>query len=311
MGRSLRRPVPLLVTLDLEVAPDHDLEEQRLVLPRLQEDLARLGLPVTVFTTTPAAELFEGEVGALAAAGHEIACHGLDHGPADNYAHMPGEEVNRRLARATAVLTRVVGTRPRCFRGPFMSTSVPAQRALMDQGYVADFSVCSGRLDVWGSRGGHPGWFTAPRSSYHPHPLSPFRRGEEPLVVVPLRCVGVPFSSGTLFLAGLRATLALGELLLAESRLTGAPLVFLFHSYELTSPVGVGREEGGSRPPTRPLHKFYRHSRPWRYRALMALLQHLARGPGVVPMTGASYVKTLSTRAPVSMRPGKYPCIRP
>ena len=73
---SVSSGIPLLVTMDLEVAADHDLAEQSAILERLRVDLGRLALPITIFTTANAAVTFEGPLRALARAGHEVAFMG-------------------------------------------------------------------------------------------------------------------------------------------------------------------------------------------------------------------------------------------
>jgi len=56
---SVSSRIPLLVTMDLEVAGDHDLAEQAAILERLCVDLRRLALPITIFATADAAVKFE------------------------------------------------------------------------------------------------------------------------------------------------------------------------------------------------------------------------------------------------------------
>ena len=81
--------VPLLLTMDLEVARDHELAEQRSVLRTLRRDLPSEGCPLTVFSTGYAGEVFARELRQLSEAGHEIACHGLTHQPDEDFQRMP------------------------------------------------------------------------------------------------------------------------------------------------------------------------------------------------------------------------------
>ena len=282
---SVSRRVPLIVTMDLEVARDHDLESQAKVLERLHADLERIGLPITVFTTGEAARVFPLQLAKLHAAGHEVGCHGRDHAPDEDYARMPEAEARQALTRATEEIRRVVDTRPRAFRGPYMATSAATQRVLLELGYAADFSPCPQRLDFFRTRGGTARWLTAPRGPYHPASDSPFRRGTSPLLVVPLSCMGVPFLSGLLYLAGVPAVRGLFRALCAEARRTGRPIVYLFHSYEFCP-------RADERPDARPwLQRRYATDREGRYRRNLELLRAMLAEPDVEPLVAESLLE--------------------
>ena len=274
--------VPLLITMDLELAPDHDLVEQREVLDRLRVDLDELGVPLTIFCTANAAERFAPEVRRLRGAGHEIACHGLHHTAEEDYRRMSPARTRSAIGEATRRLAAVSGERPRSFRGPRMTTSATTQEALTDHGYEADFSVCPRRLDIVTCRGGHWAWLVAPRVQYTPSHASPFRRGDRPLLVVPLSALGLPLLSGTVYLFGLRATLRLYSRLHRDAcRSAGAPLVYLFHSYEFTRLTARGGQ---------PLHhRLYGRDRQRRYAQHIELLTAMCAAK-VRPMTAHSYV---------------------
>jgi hypothetical protein len=279
--------IPLLVTVDVEVAADHDLDEQAGVIDELRAGLHQLGIPITAFSTAEAAERFAPQVRRLQANGHEIACHGLYHSSSEDFSRMSGAAIRRTLDAATGRIATVVGRAPRCFRGPRMTSSVTTQRALVEQGYVADFSVCSQRLDLLNCRGARLGWLSAPRRPYFPATTSPFRRGDVPIWVIPLSCVGVPFLSGVLYLAGLPAMRALFRILLGEARRTGKPIVYLFHTYEFCS----RSQTPGLR--SKALHRLYAQDRGKRYADTLALLQLMQAQSGVRPMTGSEYVAWL------------------
>ena len=272
--------VPLLITLDLEIAQDHDLGEQQSVLSTLGADLATT--PITVFVTGDAVERFAEPVRELAADGHEFGCHGLTHFPDEDFCRMPPTRVRSVLEESTARIVRTTGQRVRVFRGPRMATSADTQRALVDLGYAADFSVCPQRLDLLNCRGAHPGWLTAPRVAYRASANSPYRRGSLPLTVVPLNAIGIPLISGSLFLFGLAAMKFLFRCLLAEARLTGAPLVYLFHSYEFTRYLG-----GGKRPAH---HRLYVRDPAHRLALHRQFLHFMLAQPGVVPVTASTFL---------------------
>ncbi len=281
--------VPLVVTMDLEIARDHDLSSQAAILERLHLDLERIGLPITIFTTSKAACAFPLQLSKLRATGHEVGCHGRDHAPREDFSKMSERDVRRALSQASDEICRVVGSRPRSFRGPWMATSATTQRVLLELGYRSDFSPCPQRLDFFRTRGGTREWLSAPRGLYHPSPDSPFRRGSSPLLVVPLSCIGVPFLSGLLYLAGVRAVRALFRALLAEARRTGRPIVYLFHSYEFCP---ASRQGNGGAVDDRPwLQRRYGENREERYRRNLELLESMLATPGIEPAVAESLLE--------------------
>ncbi len=290
--------ISLLVTADVEIASDHDLEEQGRILEELRADLGALGLPITLFATSEAAERYAGPLRRLQAAGHEVACHGVSHAPGEDYSRMPPEAARSHVAEATRRIAAVTGCAPRCFRGPRMTSSAAAQQALVEAGYIADFSVCSQRMDLLNSRGARLGWLVAPRRPYRPAADSPFRRGDVPLHVVPLSCAGVPFVSGLLYLAGLPAIKALFRLFLAEARRTGMPIVYLFHPYEFCA---RRRAEDGTPQTQGPkwLHHLYRRDRRRRYADTLTLFRYMLAPADVQTLTATAYVDLLGRAQPV------------
>ncbi|MBN1886091.1 MAG: polysaccharide deacetylase family protein [Candidatus Krumholzibacteriota bacterium] len=296
---SDKRPdtVPLLVTMDLEFAPDHDAEAQSRVLGRLAGDLAPMGIPLTVFATADAAERFAGPVRRLAGDGHDIACHGLDHGRWEDYRALPFERARSSIGEAAGRIGAIAGERPTSFRGPGMTTSSAAQRALEEHGFLADFSVCPQRIDLVGRAGDDPARLVAPRRPYRPSADSPYRRGTRPILVVPLSGFGAPFLSGVLFMVGPGAMKLFFRALLAEARRTGSPIVYLFHSYEFAAYTGVdggaardGHARGDGPVARRRLHRLYMRSRRRRYEATLSLFDYMRSFGDVRPMTARQFL---------------------
>jgi len=284
-GQTLS-PLPFLITLDLELAPDHDLDEQRDVLGRLRREFGALGARITAFATAEAAELFAAELRRWVAAGHEIGCHGLDHALAEDYRRASFGRAHSWIAEASRRIERAVGARPRCFRGPRMETSAATQQALLAEGYLADFSVCPGRLDALACRSFSRGWLAAPRATYRPSWDSPFRRGSFPLWVVPTSSLGAPLSSGLRYLAGERVFGGVTRLLASEARARGGALVYLFHSYEFTRRT--------ARSDRRPLHqRFYPRDPEERYQANRGVLRDVLALPGIESLPACAYLQRL------------------
>ncbi|RME41109.1 MAG: hypothetical protein D6796_16275 [Caldilineae bacterium] len=232
--------VPVLITWDVDpdtwVAP----AKRRLALERAIAVCAAHNIPATFFFTASAADVYRGDFNALAAQGHEIGCHGLTHGSEEDYDRMPEAMQRDYLTRATDHLQNLTGTPMRVFRSPRVKTSAITLRLLAELGYLSDSSVCSQRADVVSSNLVNIGWLLAPRRPYRPHPDNPFRRGDVPLWEVPVSAAILPFISSTMGVLGFPAMKFLFNLLYAESKVTGKPIVYLMHPTEFLSRADAG-----------------------------------------------------------------------
>lgn len=276
---------PLLITVDVEIAHDRDVQKQLDALWRLAAQ--RPILPTTWFCTAVAAELFAEPLGLLAQTGHTIGCHGLDHGEWEDYRLLSPEQALATLAEATDRIERAVGVRPRVFRGPRMTTSAATQDALRALGYVADFSVCARRLDLIAASRFNKRWATIGARPYRPAPHDPFlpagtpRPGE--LAVVPLSGWGLPLVSGSLYLLGQRLTQALTRTITRSAQQSGAPIVYLFHSYEFVDVCGPVDH--------RPLHhRLYPASAEARFHLNQRFLASLTNQHGLEPVCADQYI---------------------
>jgi hypothetical protein len=275
--------IPLLITMDLEIAYDHDLREQKQILERLGDDLHELRLPVTVFATADAVKAFPDQVNKLKGLKHEFGLHGMTHSYEEDYSKLSSEKIHDNISNATAIIETVSGNKPRCFRGPFMTTSMATQKALIENGFIADFSVCSQRIDLFNASGFKRGWLSAPRKPYFPSEYSPFKKGKVPLVVVPLSCVGLPFVSGVLYLLGFQFTKMFYSFLLLEANWFSKPIVYMFHSYEFTACRAAINQKR--------LHRLYIQNREKRYQKNLMLLKYMSAGKNIQLMTGSEYIR--------------------
>lgn len=280
--------VPLLITCDLELAPNHNVEEQRVILNRLKSEFASLGIPVTFFVTTDALAAFAPEVRMLLDAGHDIGLHGLTHAAEEDFRTFSADEAGRLIRKADRIFAETVAFKPQSFRGPRMTTSAQTHRALADCGYRADFSCCPQRLDFVTASAYDPGWLLAPRRPYFSSSASPFRRGKGPIFMVPLSGFGVPFVSGLLYLFGGMFMRLFFNLLLAEARAAGGPIVYLFHSYEFCS-----RSQSGSQ---KKLHELYTDDRARRFVMHGELVRRMAAARRVRCMTARHFIEIFGGR---------------
>lgn len=269
--------------MDLEIAEDHNLEQQAQIINKLNKNIE---LPITIFTAANAAQKFSNEIKNLDSTFHEFGCHGLNHSESENFNKMTIAESSDAIYKATTIIESIIGMRPTAFRGPSMGTSSNTQHALVENGYKTDFSVCSQRFDIFNSKGGSAGWLTAPRIPYHPSKSSPFKRGNSKLLVVPLRSMGLPFLSGTLYLFGLHFMKMFFNLLFKESQKSNKPIVYLFHSYEFCE---INRTDTKNSAKQKLLHRIYHQDRNKRLKLNLELIKYMISFSEVEPMTARSF----------------------
>ncbi len=278
--------VPLIITNDLEIAYDHNLEGQSFAIRRLLFDFEKMKIPCVFFSTLDALRMFKKELSDTNLDMLEIGCHGINHSVDENYKLLNRSAVEMNISSFDGFAASEFSIKPVCFRGPFMSTSSITQEVLAESGYKADFSVCSQRIDFFYSKGGDIRWLTAPRNTYRASRNNPYRRGGSGIIVVPLSCMLLPFNSGIMYLLGLEFMKSFFDSLMRESVQSGKPIVYQFHSYEFSGFTGANT----SKIPL--LQKKYLDDRDERYRMNLGLIKYmLSYGKSIIPMKGADYIK--------------------
>ncbi len=227
--------VPILITWDVDPSPRLPVEDKIRSLEIATGLCGEFGIPTTFFVTANAEQATPDSLARIQAAGHEIGCHGLTHGDEENYDQMSETMQRNYIEEATGKLEKLAGNPVRVFRSPRVKTSACTLKLLAEQGYWADSSVCSQRIDFVSSNLINPGWIFAPRGPYRPHSNNAFRKGNLPIWEVPVSALIVPFISASLNILGLSATKAFFKVLYAEARRTGRPIVYLAHPAEFTS----------------------------------------------------------------------------
>jgi hypothetical protein len=118
------------------------------------------------------------------------------------------------------------------FRAPALRINDDTIRALKAARFRSDSSVCPQRFDgpfSFGSRRKLK-WLVAPRKPF-------YLDSDSSLLEIPISALILPFI-GTMMRISPSVTKYLGNLLVLESRMTGKPLVFLFHPNECIEPSG-------------------------------------------------------------------------
>lgn len=296
------KQIPVLITWDVDPDRWATKEHREHALSKTLDLCEELGIRSTFFITANFAHEYPAHIDRMRHLRQEIGCHGLTHTDEEDYDHMPQDLQRAYIAEATGKLETVVGSSICSFRSPRVKTSAYTLRLLSENGYLADSSVCSQRIDFVSSNLINPGWVVAPRRPYHPHLASPYRRGSLPIWEVPISAAVVPFISSLLKVFGLRVMKTLFWLLYSESRVTGKPIVYLAHPTEF---VDYQRKRtklalADFSPGRIRTHGFLARNLLYRvvgqalYEATRALFVYIKSQPGVTFMTCNEYTGKLN-----------------
>jgi peptidoglycan-N-acetylglucosamine deacetylase len=175
----------------------------RRALPRLGDLFARHGIAATLFTVGRDLEDDGGGrriLADLAKAGHEIASHSYSH-PYD-LVRLGRDKIAAEIDRAHAAIAQACGRPPVGFRAPGYEISAELVDVLCERGYRYDSSafpaipyylakaaVMAG-LRVAGRKSGSilgsPQVLAAPCTPYRPAASAPYRRGNLPIIEMPV-----------------------------------------------------------------------------------------------------------------------------
>jgi hypothetical protein len=189
-------------------------------VPRFVELLAARGAPATFFVVgeTAATDFGRETLPRLCAAGHELGNHSLTH-PYDLF-RRPREAITDELRRAHDAIATAAGVAPVGFRAPGYGLSARLLAAVVGLNYRYDSSVLPsppyyaakaaimGAMAITGrtSRAAlaDPRLPCAPARPYRPDLCAPWRRGDAPLVELPITVLPgtrIPILGGALVTA--------------------------------------------------------------------------------------------------------------
>lgn len=292
----MHKPVPILITCDVDPTPEVTIENKKHALNLTKKLLQDLKITSTFFFHARIAAVLADQINSLITQTHEIGCHGLTHGNEEEYSTMPQEMQQRYLFEATYILQNLTNQPIRSFRGPRVKTSATTQQILEQLGYIADCSVASQRIDLVSSNLINTGWITAPRLPYHPNKISPFKKGNSHIWVVPLSALALPFISSALYVFGLTIMKSLFHILYLEALRTGKPVVYLLHPFEFAPYTQPVPHKNLSRLKSIRTHglsirsKFYQHDHKKRYIANKQLFSYIKSFPNITFMSVTDFV---------------------
>ena len=172
-------------------------------LPRFAELFARRGIRATLFVVGSdvlAGSAGRGRLRELAALGHELGNHSFTHPYA--MARLDRSRVDEEISRAHEAISETANAPPVGFRAPGYDLSRTMIASLMAHGYRYDSSIFPAPL-YWAAKAavmgglklfrrpsgavmGNPRALMAPLMPYRPDPNSPWRRGQAPIVELPI-----------------------------------------------------------------------------------------------------------------------------
>ena len=216
---------------------------------------AEADVKATFFTLGWVAERCPALIRRIAAAGHEVASHGVDH---SRVFTMTAEQFRGDLRRARAALEDASGAKVTGYRAPSFSIDkrTPwAHQVLAEEGYAYSSSVAPVRHD-------HYGWPEAPRFAFRP--IADAGLVELPVTVVRIGSRNLATGGGFFRLFPTTLTDWAIRQVNAEHR----PAIFYFHPWEI--------DPGQPRVARAPLKSKFRHYS--RLKTMSGKLRHLVAG---------------------------------
>lgn len=202
-------------------------------MPLLLELYDKYNIKSTFFFTGYIARLYPEIVKMVQPYGHEIGSHGLSHKKEDGFDVMPLDKQINHLRESKKILEDISGEEIISFRAPALRINDDTATALAECGFKIDSSVASQRFDMFMSFGGMKklNWLTAPRLPYVAAESTLFKKGNGPIIEIPLSASLFPYLSTTMRIFP-NLTSVQRRLMAYESAKTGKPIVFDTHPNE-------------------------------------------------------------------------------
>jgi len=234
---------------------------------RVLDLLERAGVRATFFVVGSVAEAHPSLVRRVAAAGHEVACHGYAH---ELVSRQGPAAFREDIHRAKAILEDVTGQPVLGYRAPNYSIGAGqewAWKTLIEEGFAYDSSI----YPIHHDRYGDP---NAPRFPHEKHRLGSRQLLEFPIGTLRLFGVNWPVGGGGFF--RLLPTILYERAIRHVNRRERRGLMFYFHPWEL--------DPHQPRPPMPAMHRFRHYVNLERYEG------KIARFVRVVPFAPAREV---------------------
>lgn len=203
-------------------------------MPALLDLYAKYDIKTTFFFTGYIAKLYPEVVKMILPFGHEVGSHGMSHLKENGFDVMPLNKQIKHLSESKQILEDISGEEVISFRAPALRVNQDTAVALADTNFLIDSSIASQRFDMFMSFGGlkKMKWLIAPRKPYRTKSDNLFRKGDGPIVEIPISATLLPYVGTTMRIFP-KITSLQRRLLNVESKLSGKPIVFLIHPNEM------------------------------------------------------------------------------
>ena len=212
-------------------------------LPLLLDLYDKYGVKATFFYIANFAKQHPEIIKIVQERGHEIACHGLTHRHDKAFDVMSYEEQLEHLSTAKKILEDIAGEEVVSFRAPALRVNFDTPKALIEAGFKYDSSVAPQRMDMFMSLGSKNKmqWFGAPRTPYKTCADNLARKGDSPIIEVPVSSFVVPYIGTFMRISPFINSLT-RRLLYLETRNTYKPVNFLIHPNEVITEENLHTE---------------------------------------------------------------------
>ena len=203
-------------------------------IPKLLDLFLALDIKTTFFVTGYFARLFPKIVKSMHNHGFEIGSHSLYHDKIHGHDVTDLATQKEHLKISKEILEDIIGEEVISFRAPALRVNQFTPVALAETGYKIDSSIASQRFDFFLSFGGIKklGWLFAPRLPYRSDYNSLLKKGNGPIIEVPLSAYLLPYLGTTMRIFPLVTKLQ-HHLVHWENKINAKPVVFDFHPNEL------------------------------------------------------------------------------
>ena len=232
-----------LLTIDVETTSiarnglfdDIGLKVLKDGLPPLLDLMDLYGFKSTFFYTGYIARKFPEVVKIVYEKGHEIASHGLVHEPSKAFDVLSAKEQIFHLKESKKILEDIIGEKVISFRAPALRVNKDTPFALAETGFKYDSSISPQRIDMFLSFGGFKKmhWLTAPRVPYFTKHDNLAKKGDGPILEIPISSILLPYIGTTLRIMPGTIKFVRNILKTESLRNPQKPIVYLFHPNEI------------------------------------------------------------------------------
>ena len=203
-------------------------------IPILVDLFQSMDVGTTFFITGYFASKFPEAVKRIHQNGFEIGSHSLYHDKENGHDVTDLKTQISHLSASKDILENITGEQVLSFRAPALRINEHTAFALAETNYRIDSSVASQRFDFFFSIGSvnKLKWLFAPRLPYRTDHNSLVKRGDGPIIEVPLSAYIIPYLGTTMRIFP-QITKVQHHLVHLENRINSKPVVFDFHPNEL------------------------------------------------------------------------------